>query len=91
METKLYRPFLEICKEFVKISEIAAPFLNYDGTELAINLQKSAYENHLNDLRIEIESVINYDKNKENKERLKNIMGKAELLIDYVYPKIGKY
>ena len=62
MENKVCRPFLEICKEFVKVSEIATPFLNYEGTEIAINLQKEAHLAHLNDLKQEVWRWVDADR-----------------------------
>ena len=62
MENKQHRSFLEICQEFVKVSEIATPFLNYEGIEVAINLQKDAHLAHLNDLKQEVWRWVDADR-----------------------------
>lgn len=86
MENKQHRSFLEICQEFVKVSEIATPFLKYDGVEPAINLQKSAHENHLKDLRREAEDLIDADRKAASEVRLEDFKKKLKEALDATTP-----
>ena len=80
------RPFLDICQDFLKVSDLATPFLNYDGVEPAINLQKDSHINHLGDLRRELEKLIDFDRNAASEARYQEMRKKIDAHFDSITP-----